>query len=64
MSDSQAPPVWGPHPCAARVGRLKAREVVNQAQRYGLVQVTQQSNGRLAPKVSYKRVELTMELGA
>jgi len=33
-------------------------------QRYGLVQVTQQSNGRLATKVVYKGVELTMELGA
>ena len=31
-------------------------------QRYGLVEVTQQKNGRIAPKVAYKRVELTMEL--
>jgi hypothetical protein len=28
------------------------------------IEVTQQSIGRLVPKVAYKRVELTMELGA
>jgi hypothetical protein len=33
-------------------------------QRYGLVETTKETNGRLAPKVAYKRVELTMELGA
>ena len=37
---------------------------IKTMQRYGLVQVTEPSNGRLAPKVAYKRVELTMELGA
>lgn len=37
---------------------------IKTMQRYGLVEVTQQKNGRLAPKVAYKRVKLTMELGA
>lgn len=33
-------------------------------QQYGLVEVAELSHGRLAPRVAYEKVELTMELGA
>jgi predicted transcriptional regulator len=51
---------------AEATGRKKPNlsRTIKTMQRYGLVQVTELSNGRLAPKVAYKRVELTMELGA
>ena len=51
---------------AEATGRKKPNlsRTLKTMQRYGLVQVTHQSNGRLAPRVAYKRVELTMELGA
>jgi predicted transcriptional regulator len=51
---------------AEATGRKKPNlsRTIKTMQRYGLVEVTQQSNGRLTPKVAYKRVELTMELGA
>ena len=51
---------------AEATGRKKPNlsRTIKTMQRYGLVEVKQQKNGRLAPKVAYKRVELTMELGA
>lgn len=51
---------------AEATGRKKPNlsRTIKTMQRYGLVQVTQQSNGKLTPKVAYTRVELTMELGA
>lgn len=50
---------------AEATGREKSNlsRTLKTMQRYGLVQVKELSNGRLAPKVTYKRVELTMELG-
>ncbi len=51
---------------AEATGRKKPNlsRTIKTMHRYGLVQVIELSNGRLAPKVAYKRVELTMELGA
>jgi hypothetical protein len=33
-------------------------------QRYGLVEVLKQADGKIAPKVAYDKVEMVMEIGA
>jgi len=51
---------------AEATGREKSNlsRTLKTIQRYGLVEITEHRRGRIAPKVAYERVELTMELGA
>ena len=47
-------------------GREKSNlsRTIKTMQRYGLVEVLKQADGKIAPKVAYDKVEMVMEIGA
>jgi len=51
---------------AMKTGREKSNlsRTLKTMQRYGLVEVAERSDGRIAPKVRYDRVEMVVELSA
>ena len=51
---------------AERTGREKSNlsRTLKTMQRYGLVQIPESQDRRIAPRVSYSKVEMVMEIGA